>query len=190
MYFVAFCTILYSQACLSPFYGPWSVFCCILHNFALEGRHVTSFIDHPRMYDIGVVMSNSTRVAIEKHPTSCIEDLTCIGIGVMHNGTMGDTMALHSSALNNGGLALPRSAKTPALSLPATAAWDGTHNHLIFIVVCCMAIKMGRGTAPQICTIVSQCKSALVPLAPCKNFLWRLVIPILFWGNSYAFGPR
>ena len=29
------------------------------------------------------------------------------------------------------------------------------------------------GTAPQIRTIVSQCKSASAPSAPCKNFLWR-----------------
>ena len=34
----------------------------------------------------------------------------------------------------------------------------------------------GRGAAPEICTIVSQCKSAS---APCKNFLWRLVFPML-----------
>ena len=39
----------------------------------------------------------------------------------------------------------------------------------------------GGGIAPQNCTIVSQCKSASVPLAPSKNFLWCLVFLMLFF---------
>ena len=45
-----------------------------------------------------------------------------------------------------------------------------------------------RGIAPQNCTIVSQCKSASAPLAPCKSFLWRLVFSMLF-GPSDAPPP-
>ena len=43
-----------------------------------------------------------------------------------------------------------------------------------------------RGTAPQICTIVPQGKSASAPSAPCKNFLWRLrrlVFSSAFWAK-------
>ena len=40
----------------------------------------------------------------------------------------------------------------------------------------------GQGIAPQICTIVSQCKSTSVP---CKNFLWRLWRLVF----SMLFGP-
>ena len=43
----------------------------------------------------------------------------------------------------------------------------------------------GGGIAPQNCTIVSQCKSASAPLAPCKNFLWRLRRLVF----SMLFGP-
>ena len=41
----------------------------------------------------------------------------------------------------------------------------------------------GGGIAPQICTIVSQCKSASGHSAPCKNFLRRLRIFYAFWAK-------